>query len=129
MKNRKLLVVMSMMLVFSVSGIAVVSAAECYQAWYQYTACPNCDDSLYNTSQTDACLKKHPRQNGIKLCSTHLKAVSTNASYYKRGFSDYNCLAYALGKNGVQSWTWPSSWGSTGPTCCNPFKVGSMLLV
>ena len=114
--GKKLLVTIAMVLVFSVSSVAVVSAADCYQVWYRYTSCSSCDDSLYNTSQTDACSGKHPRQNGIKLCSTHLSAVSTKASYYKRGFSDYNCLAYALGKNNVQSWTWPSSWGSTGPT-------------
>ena len=90
-------------------------AKDCYKSWYMYTPCSNCDDSTFNSSQRDSCLLKHKRQNGIKLCSSCRKSVSTKAKYYKRGFSDYNCLAYALGKNGVQSWEWPSSWG-TGPS-------------
>lgn len=103
-------------LTVSLSVSIVVNATDCYKTWYRSTSCSSCDDSTYNSDQRDSCSGKHKRQNGIKLCSTHISSISSKATYYKRGFSDYNCLAYALGKNSVQSWTWPSSWGSTGPT-------------
>ena len=92
-----------------------VMAQDCYRNWYARTSCYTCNDITYNSSQTDSCSSKHPRQNAIKLCSSCQNKLSSHASYYKRGFSDYNCLAYALGYNGVQSWTWPASWGD-GPT-------------
>lgn len=93
-----------------------VKAVDCYKNWYVYSSgCSNCDDSTYSSSQRDNCSGKHKRQNGIKLCSLCLSGMSSCATYYKCGFSDYNCLAYALGKNTVQSWTWPASWGY-GPT-------------
>ncbi len=114
--KRKILVALFMVCILSIVNINVVSAADCYRDWYRSTSCTACDDSLFNASQTDSCSGKHPRQNGIKLCTTHTKQISTQATYYKRGFSDYNCLAYALGKNGVQEWVWPDSWGYTGPT-------------
>ncbi|MEE0884885.1 MAG: hypothetical protein U0L59_06620 [Faecalimonas sp.] len=105
-----------MVLVVSMASEITVGAADCYTAWYGTLYCSSCDDSKYDTTQTDSCAGKHPRQYGLKLCSTHINSISTQASYYKRGYSDYNCLAYALGENGVQSWTWPSNWGTTGPT-------------
>lgn len=114
-KRKKVLIAFVMLLVVGTSNM-VVSAADCYENWYMSSNCSKCDDSMYNTSQRDGCIGKHARQNGINLCSTHLRGISTQATYYKRGFSDYNCLAYALGNNGVQSWTWPTSWGSNGPT-------------
>lgn len=117
MKNKKrVIVALTMILVVSMSSEVVASAAGCYATWYSYVPCSSCDDSSYNSTQTDTCTGKHPRQHGIKLCSSCLKRMSTKASYYKRGHSDYNCLAYALGENGVQSWTWPSNWGATGPS-------------
>lgn len=103
-------------LFFSLVINSVVMGADCYRNWYRYSICSSCDDNDYNSSQTDSCLGKHPRQNGIKLCNNCLSNMSPVANYYKRGFSDYNCLAYALGKNGVQTWTWPTSWGNSGPT-------------
>lgn len=115
MVNKKFISLIATILIISTSAVIVVSAADCYTDWYATVSCTGCDDSLFNTTQTDSCSAKHPRQNGIKLCSSHIKATSTQATYYKRGFSDYNCLAYALGKNGVQSWVWPSTWGA-GPT-------------
>ncbi len=114
--KKKLLTVMALVLAFSTVGASVVSAKDCYKKWYKYVNCVSCDDSQYDSSQTDTCSGKHPRQYGIKLCSTHLKEMSTKASFYKRGYSDYNCLAYALGKNGVQSWLWPAEWGDAGPS-------------
>lgn len=110
-KITKTLVAFFMTVVMVLSSTCFVKAVQCYALWYKPSDCSSCDDSAYNNSQTDSCSAKHPRQNGIKLCSTHLSNMSSSASYYKRGFSDYNCLAYALGKNEVQSWTWPSSWG------------------
>lgn len=98
------------------NSYAVTEAYDCYKNWYRYSTCALCGDSSYNSSYKDSCAGKHKRQYGIKLCSTHLSTVSNKAKYYKRAHSDYNCLAYALGKCGVQAWTWPSSWGETGPT-------------
>lgn len=39
------------------------------------------------------------RQYSYKLCSTCEKSIASNYQYYKRGYVDYNCLAYALGDN------------------------------
>lgn len=116
MRIKNLLGLIAMVLVVGIASETVAYAATCYREWYVTVPCSSCNDSDYNTSQTDSCTGKHPRQYGVKLCSSHINANSTQASYYKRGHSDYNCLAYALGKNGVQSWTWPSNWGSTGPS-------------
>lgn len=116
MKRSIVSVIMIFMLLLVVVGEkSMVNAADCYKEWYKTSGCSSCDDSTYNSSQTDSCAGKHKRQNGIKLCSNHLKKISSVAKYYKRGFSDYNCLAYALGKNSVQSWVWPLKWGA-GPT-------------
>lgn len=115
-KRRKIIAIIAMILVVNIAGEAVAYAADCYADWYVTVSCSSCSDSQYNTSYKDSCSAKHPRQYGVKLCSTHINTMSTKATYYKRGHSDYNCLAYALGENGVQSWTWPSNWGSTGPT-------------
>lgn len=117
MKNKlmKRLLVLSTTISIILSNSNPVKAAQCYKNWYLTSNCFNCDDSAYNASQADSCPAKHPRQNGIKLCTSHLSSMLSTASYYKRGFSDYNCLAYALGKNDVQSWTWPSTWGD-GPS-------------
>lgn len=105
-----------MILVATMGIDTVASAADCYIVRYRYATCSNCDDTLFDSSQTDSCSAKHPRQYGIKMCESCRNGMSGQATYYKRGYSDYNCLAYALGKNGVQSWTWPTSWGSAGPT-------------
>lgn len=117
MRNRiiKRMVVFLAAVSIVLSSTNLVKAVQCYKNWYVTSNCSNCDDSTYNNTQTDNCSGKHSRQNGIKLCSAHLSVMSSVATYYKRGFSDYNCLAYALGKNDVQSWTWPSSWGD-GPS-------------
>lgn len=38
--------------------------------------------------------------------------IANNWTYYKRGYADYNCLAYALGD--TSRWIWP--WGSSNPS-------------
>ena len=115
-KKRRISFILATVFALSITISNVSNAADCYEDWYVQTSCSRCDDSTYNTTQTDTCSARHPRQNGVKLCSSCIKSVSEHATYYKRGFSDYNCLAYALGYNGVQSWMWPLSWGSSGPT-------------
>lgn len=106
-KRMKLLVIaMCMICIIFVENIY----AGCYANWYRISNCSECDASSYNSSQTDNCNKKHKRQNGIKLCTTHKKVISKNATYYKRGFVDYNCLAYALGINSPEGWVWPTQW-------------------
>lgn len=115
-KNKKqMLIVFTIIMSIIIVDTTRARAADCYKNWYVTSGCSSCGDSTYSSEQTDSCYGKHKRQNGIKLCSSCLSKMSACATYYKRGFSDYNCLAYALGKNGVQSWTWPSSWGE-GPT-------------
>lgn len=114
-KKRNIVVLLAMILVASTGIESVASAASCYTNYYRSRPCSSCDDSSFNEELTDSCSAKHPRQYGIKLCSSCRNGMSTQATYYKRGYSDYNCLAYALGYNGVQSWEWPTSWG-TGPT-------------
>lgn len=89
---------------------------DCYKDWYRYTPCSECDDSLFSDEQRDNCPQHHKRQNGIKFCSKHKNEISKTAEYYKRGFSDYNCLSYALGYNAPCSWEWPTAWGTIGPT-------------
>lgn len=112
---RKKMALIAILLSIVMVNNYVVSAKDCYKIWYVDSPCTSCDDSKYNSEQTDSCSGKHKRQNGIKLCSSCKEGMSSCATYYKRGFSDYNCLAYALGKNEPQSWTWPASWGD-GPT-------------
>ena len=115
LNKKQIFFVCILILSINITDATRVNAADCYQSWYRNSGCSKCDDYTYNSDQTDSCPAKHKRQNGIKLCSSCLLNQSSCATYYKRGFSDYNCLAYALGKNGVQSWTWPASWGD-GPT-------------
>lgn len=93
-KMKKMTVALAVICFMGVTNATVSEAAICHKNAYRTTACSSCDDSTYNSTQVDTCTAKHPRQNGIKLCSTHLSAMSSKASYYKRGFSDYNCLAY-----------------------------------
>lgn len=38
--------------------------------------------------------------------------IANDWTYYKRGYNDYNCLAYAMGNN--TQWYWP--WGTSNPT-------------
>lgn len=38
--------------------------------------------------------------------------IANDWTYYKRGYADYNCLAYAMGNN--TTWYWP--WGQVNPT-------------
>ena len=92
------------------------SASVCYKSNYVSSWCSLCDANTYSDTQRDSCAGKHCRQNGVKFCSTHKNGISKEANYYKRGFSDYNCLAYALGDNSPGAWEWPTSWGESGPT-------------
>lgn len=116
LQKEKIVFIISMIVVFSMVNTTIYKGADCYTDWYVSSDCWFCDDSTYNTTQVDSCTSAHPRQNGIKLCWLCKNTISSEATYYKRGFSDYNCLAYALGINSVQSWMWPSDWGQTGPT-------------
>lgn len=108
--NKKLLIVSILIFGFFIGATNIAVAKDCYRKWYVNSGCWTCDDNDYNKSQVDNCSVRHPRQNGIKLCTNCKNKLSSHANYYKRGFSDYNCLAYALGTNTVQSWTWPASW-------------------
>ena len=103
-------------IIFSMLLPTTVKAVSCYCNWYFSSNCGACNSGSYDNTQKDSCKAKHPRQYGVKLCSSHMQGISAYSSYYKRGYSDYNCLAYALGNNGVQSWTWPASWGTAGPS-------------
>lgn len=90
--------------------------AECYTKYYRKVGCSLCSGSDFDTSQRDSCKQKHERQYSIKLCSKHKNQESKSAEYYKRGYIDYNCLAYALGCNYPCSWEWEYEWGEIGPT-------------
>lgn len=71
--------------------------------------CHSCTNS-FDQSYLDS--NGRPRQYGIKLCGTHLSEKSNAATFYKRGYADYNCLAYALKNNSPNAWYWPEHWGS-----------------
>lgn len=102
--------------------------AECYTKWYikrtdLFNGCIYCDFDSYDYNWKDSCSgTQHPRQYGIKLCSTHRDKTAKGALYYQRGYTDYNCLAYVFGKTGVQSWVWPTVWDEKGPTV-DEFKI------
>lgn len=99
-------------------NVNVAEAMECYKEFWAVYRCSSCEDTAKDSKMTDSafCSGRHGRQYGVKLC-THCKNVKSNcASFYKRGYTDYNCLAYALGRNGVQSWVWEKNWGQIGPT-------------
>ncbi|MCH5265131.1 MAG: hypothetical protein J1F02_04475 [Lachnospiraceae bacterium] len=75
-------------------------------------SCSKCAETIkYDTSYSKDEMGYY-RQYGIKFCTTHKNAISSAAVFYKRGYTDYNCLAYALKKNFVNSWDWPQEWGN-----------------
>ena len=102
---------LALFLVFNTDNIN--ANALCYKTYYiTDTGCASCNDTInYDNSQKDNCLFQHSREYGIKLCYADLHVLSDYATFYKRGYVDYNCLAYALKKNSPNSWTWPSEWG------------------
>lgn len=118
-KNNHKLLVKLMKTLLSVTIITAVFCdsvnADCYAAYYINSGCSACGAPVYNSEQKDNCSQHHKRQYSIKFCSNCKNVVSKSAEYYKRGYVDYNCLAYALGKNAPCSWEWPVKWGS-GPT-------------
>lgn len=52
------------------------------------------------------------REYSYKTTKAQRDSIANDWTYYKRGYSDYNCLAYAMGNN--TKWYWP--WGSKNPT-------------
>lgn len=79
-----------------------------YKKYYKFVECKECEVG-YDENDKDS--KGNPRQYGVKLCDKHKEKMADNAFFYEYGYTDYNCMAYALGKNEPCSWVWPSSWG------------------
>lgn len=70
--------------------------------------CRSCETGFDN-SQKDSYGRS--RQYGTKFCKICKNNLSKEAVFYKRGYTDYNCMAYAMGKNSKCSWMWPNEWG------------------
>ena len=104
-------------LIIAISILGNKVYAGCSANYYiKLSSCNKCVIGDYSNDKTDNCTMHHKRQLSYLFCTDHKNMISSNAEYYKRGFTDYNCLAYALGNNKAGSWEWPVSWGSEGPT-------------
>lgn len=80
-----------------------------YSRFYKKIICRDCEKAKYDPNQLDSF--KHKRMYGIKFCQYHQKNTSEEAEFVEQGYTDYNCLAYALGDIQPCNWMWPSSWG------------------
>ena len=80
-----------------------------FKKYYKYVDCKDCETKYDENFKDDY---GNPRQFGVKMCTKHQNNISDEAAFYDYGYTDYNCLAYALGDTNPCSWKWPASWGS-----------------
>lgn len=94
-------------------GISTIALGGGYsfRMYYRGTDCTECEWKHYDDSQKDS--YGNSRQYGLKLCDSHLKEYTKDCTFLDYGYSDYNCMAYAIGKTGPCEWEWPASWGAS----------------
>lgn len=106
-----LIVVIILAVIISIIAFptAVQAAKSNFKKFYKYVECKQCE-TKYDENYKDS--YGNPRQFGVKMCEEHQNNMSTEASFYDYGYTDFNCLAYALGEDKECNWKWPASWGS-----------------
>ena len=88
---------------------AVQASKSNFKNYYKYVECKKCE-TKYDENYKDS--YGNPRQYGVKMSQEHQNKMSEEAYFYDYGYTDYNCLAYALGEQKECNWKWPNSWGS-----------------
>jgi hypothetical protein len=79
-----------------------------FSNFYKRIICRDCEKARFDENFKDSFGNK--RQFGIKFCNYHINNTAPEAEFVDYGYTDYNCLAYALGETGPCMWMWPSSW-------------------
>lgn len=112
LKFNKRGIIFSAIAIFSSIAVSTFALANNYnfRNYYRSTNCAECNWKLFDDSQKDS--EGNSRQYGIKLCEKHKKEMAEESEFIEHGFTDYNCMAYAVGETGPCSWMWPASWGA-----------------
>jgi len=94
-----------------------------FSNFYKRIICRDCEKARFDENFKDSFGNK--RQYGIKFCNYHINNTALEAEFVDYGYTDYNCLAYALGETGPCNWMWPSSWSDKPSVeCVNDYFVG-----
>lgn len=81
-----------------------------YSFFYYRTPCRDCKVSFDERFLDNY---GNRRQNGIIYCDYHKEKVAPDAELVETGYTDNNCLSYALGNVRRCTWMWPKSWSYT----------------
>ena len=82
-----------------------------YSFFYKRILCRDCGKASFDKNFLDN--YGNYRQYGIDFCKYHMEMTSFEAEFVETGYTDNNCLAYAVGDISPCNWMWPKSWSFT----------------